>query len=67
MRSSSAIGVSTELQSEYQLKDPADMLKPQAEFRRANEASMGPRLWTRENEFDIYESKTQSKAEMCKT
>lgn len=51
--------------SEY--RDPADSLKPASDFRKANEASMGSRLWTRENEFDIYESKPLTRAEFCKS
>ena len=28
---------------------------------------MGSQLWTRDNEFDFYESKQQTKAEVCKS
>ena len=51
--------------SEYQ--DPANLLKPATDFRKANEASMGSRLWTRENEFDIYESRPLTRSEFCKS
>lgn len=47
-------------------KDPAQELKPQKNFRKANEASMD-RLWQRENEFNMYDKKPMSKYEMCKT
>ena len=47
-------------------KDPAEQLKPQKNFRKANEASMD-RLWQRENDFNLYDKKPLSKYEMCKT
>ena len=47
--------------------DPASNLKPSAHFRKASEASMGNRLWTRENEFGMFEQKELTKSQICKT
>ena len=68
-RSSSVVGTSQHIYASKKLEteDPANLIKPSASFRRASEASMGNRLWTNENDFDLYENKQQSKHEMCKT
>lgn len=49
------IGSSARL-NRYEAKDPAAVLKPSANFRKANEASQD-RLWTKENEFGLHEDK----------
>jgi len=41
------------------------MLKPQANFRKASEAS-NSRLWTNEMEFGLYDNKQMNKHEVCK-
>ena len=65
MRSSTAVGSNANMFGGEQA-DPAEMLKPQKNFRKANEASQD-RLWTRENEFDLYGEKKLTRAELCKT
>ena len=58
IRSSSAVGASFDLyQNGKKAEDPADKLKPTANFRKASEASMGNRLWTNDNDFELYEDK----------
>ena len=46
--------------------DPATLLKPNSEFRRANAASQD-RLWTPENQFGLYENRQQTRHEVCKS
>jgi len=59
------IGCGSLMSTNYESKDPAQCLKPNASFRKANEASQ-TRLWTRENEFDLFEDKKQTKTELMK-
>ena len=69
VKSSLVIGTAAQLYSKKDEtpQDPASLLKPNASFRKASEASMGNRLWTRENEFDMYDNKEQNKSQMVKT
>ena len=69
VRSSSVVGTSAHIYASKKLEsqDPADLLKPTKDFRRASQASMGNRLWTNENDFSLYDNKQLSKQEMCKT
>ena len=64
-RSSHAVGINARMFG-GEKTDPAENLKPQKNFRRANEASMD-RLWQRENDFNLYDRKPMSKNEICKT
>jgi len=64
-RSSQAVGSNANMFGGAQA-DPAEMLKPQKNFRKANEASQD-RLWTRENDFDLYGEKKLTKNELSKT
>ncbi len=57
VKSSLAIGTAAQLYKKEESQDPASLLKPSASFRKASEASMGSRLWTRDNEFDMYDNK----------
>lgn len=50
---------------EQKVVDPAENLKPQKEFRKANHATSS-QLWTNENEFGLYDNKELNKHEMCK-
>ena len=65
VRASDAIGASLGNKAEH--KDPATLLKPSASFRKASEASMGNRLWTNDNDFDMYDDKNLNKSQMVKT
>lgn len=47
--------------------DPADLLRPNAEFRKATEASMGSRLWTRDNEYGLFECTPLTKTQLSKS
>ena len=53
-KASQDIGSSAKM-SGYKAQDPAQCLKPSANFRKANEASLD-RLWTKENEFGLHDS-----------
>ena len=33
------------------------MLKPNQNFRKASESELGNRLWTNENEFELYDNR----------
>ena len=67
IRSSNAIGSSAQQSIKKVVEDPANFLKPKADFRKSIDASMGNRLWTNENEFDMYESRQMTKHEVCKS
>ena len=43
------------------------MLKPQKNFRKASEASMGNRLGTNENDFDLFNDKPQTRKDFSKS
>ena len=66
IRSSNAIG-SAQMYNSKKAQDPADLLKPQKNFRRASEASMGNRLWTNENDFDMFNDKLQTRKDISKS
>ena len=67
MRSSQAIGSSHQMSEKKESADPASLLRPHANFRKASEASMGNRLWTRDNEFEMYDNAPKTKHEICKS
>lgn len=61
------IGSNAETFKREQAVDPADMLKPDKNFRKASVASMGNKLWIEEKDLDLITDKTKDKYEMCKT
>lgn len=67
IRSSTAIGSGAQMYNKKEAQDPANLLKPAANFRKASEASMGNRLWTNENDFSLYDNQQMTKHEVCKS
>jgi len=65
-KASEMIGSNAEMFKKEQV-DPASMLKPDKEFRKASVASMGNKLWIEEKDLDLITGKDKSKYEMCKT
>ena len=65
-KASEAIGSNAEMFKKEKV-DPADMLRPDKDFRKASVASMGNKLWIEEKDLDLITDRQKSKHEMCKT
>ena len=64
LKSSTVIGSGLRKQER---KDPANLLKPPAEFRKATAMSMNNSLWMNDTDFNLRGEKQMSKNEMCKS
>ena len=63
VRQSDSIGVQERIRSSMSNRDPAELLQPDRNFRRANESS-SDRLWHHENNMPLYEQRDQSRSEL---
>ena len=64
-KSSNMIGSNAEMFKKEPV-DPATMLKPDKNFRKASAASQRNPLWVEEKDLDLITEKEKSKHEMCK-
>lgn len=65
-RASEQVGSNAEIFKRESV-DPATLLRPDKNFRKASVASMGNKLWIEEKDMDLITDQQKSRYEMCKT